>query len=541
MARHKKIGEILIDSGLISEETVDKALEEQKTLHLRLGEILIKKGYISPEGVIKALARQYKMEVINIHDIKIPPHVVVQIPESMIRKHLILPVKIEKRNITIAMWDPLNMECLREVEFYTGLRTSPVLAPKETIMEAIEYYYRFLDGNINIKEIISTRTSERDRELANIEGEEFSPPIIKLVNMILIDAIESRASDIHIEPFQNSLIIRFRIDGVMIEKARMDRPLQQAIISRLKILSNLDIAEKRLPQDGGFRVRIKDREVDLRLSTLPVVNGEKVVIRILDRTHTTLSIDDLGFSEREYGIVEKLLARRRGIILITGPTGSGKTTTLYAFINRIKTEGLNIVTIEDPVEYMIEGINQVQVKPDIGLTFARCLRSILRQDPDVILVGEIRDIETAEMCLRAALTGHLVLSTLHTGDGASTITRLVDLKIPPYILASTVEAIISQRLVRILCNKCKKKGKGHNMFEATGCYRCNHTGYYGRTGIFEIFLFTQQMRRLIVDGASEEELREFARREGIRSLMDNGEEKLYKGLTTHEEIYRVIE
>lgn len=471
----------------------------------------------------------------DVNKLAIVSKALLAIPEEMAKRHLILPVRIENKTLIAVISDPLNIEGVQEMEFSCGMKMHPLIGDQSAVTEAIAYHYKY-DASVESM----TDFSPSAVNVPDIEKGEQSAPIIKIINLLLTEAVENRASDIHIEPSKDFVIVRFRIDGVLMERTRLSPWVQGPITSRIKILARLNIAEKRLPQDGGFRSRIAGRDIDMRVSTLPVSIGEKTVIRILDQSHTTALLEDLGLSEKDYARMQILIQRKKGIILVTGPTGSGKTTTLYAMINRIRSGMINIVTVEDPVEYNIQGINQVQVRSDIGLSFARCLRAILRQDPDVILVGEIRDEETAEIAFRAAMTGHLVLSTLHTNDAVSTITRLVDIGIPRYIIASTVIGIISQRLVRRLCPACKKTGD-NNACLPQGCYPCNRTGYHGRTGVFEIFTITPGIREIIVSGGQEGAIRDAVAGQGIDNLLDDAFDKVKKGVTTLEEVYRVVE
>lgn len=535
MEKTKRIGELLIEEGIISEDTARRTAEGQKVLYnRRFGDLLIEQNMASENDVARVLSKQYRLKFVDVNTLRVMPEAVLSVPEDMARKHVILPVSITNKILTAVISDPLNIEGIKEIEFYTSMKVQPVIGAKGAILKAAKHHYRF-DSSIEPVTDMSSDTVA----VPDIDTEAISAPVIRLVNMLMSEAVESRASDIHIEPSREHVTVRFRIDGVLIERTRLHPWLHSPITSRIKILSRLNIAERRLPQDGGFRTRLGGKDIDIRVSTLPVSGGEKVVIRILDQSHTEVSLEGIGLSEQDYNRMESLVMRKKGIILVTGPTGSGKTTTLYAIINRIKSTMTNIVTVEDPIEYNITGINQVQVKSGIGLTFARCLRSILRQDPDVILVGEIRDEETAEIAFRAAMTGHLVLSTLHTNDATSTISRLIDIGIPPYIIASTVVGIVAQRLVRRCCPSCKKRED--SAYLPGGCYMCSHTGYYGRTGIFEILTITTDIKELIVAGKPEDTIKTAAKDAGAGSLADDAFSKVKQGITTQEEVYRVVE
>ena len=535
MGNYKRLGEMLVDDGVINEDVAKSVIEEQRHTHIRFGEILVGRRLVSGDDIARALSMQYRLEYADVNRLSIMSDVFSFIPESMAKRHIIIPVRVENKTLITVVSDPLNVEGIKEVEFYSGMKVHPMVGARDAIIEAIKYNYRFDNFIENVASVSSSEVYTTDAD-----KEEIAAPIINLVNMLLSEAVENRASDIHIEPTEENVAVRFRIDGVLVERAKLHQWINRPLTSRLKILARMNIAERRLPQDGGFRNRIGGRDVDMRVSTLPVTGGEKTVIRILDQSQTMVTLEDPGLSGQHYMQINSLIQRKKGIILVTGPTGSGKTTTLYSIINRIKSGMINIVTVEDPVEYKINGINQVQVKPDIGLTFARCLRSILRQDPDVILVGEIRDEETAEIAFRAAMTGHLVLSTLHTNDAVSTITRLIDIGIPRYIIASTVIGIIAQRLVRCLCPSCKKLGEG-NRFVPSGCFLCSRTGYFGRSGVFEIFTITPAIKEIIVSEGDEDDIKRAVSDQGTRSLPDDAFDKVKQGLTTSEEVYRVIE
>ncbi|MCC6543824.1 MAG: Flp pilus assembly complex ATPase component TadA [Nitrospirae bacterium] len=531
MGAYKRIGELLEQVGIISIDSIDKVLAEQNGAHLRFGEILICKGLASEDDIAKTLSIQHGLKYYDVRNLAVMPDVLLLVPEDLAKRHSVLPVCIKDKTLHIITPDPLDMDAVKEIEFFSGMKIKTLIGSRSAITEAIRYHYRFESSVSEFKGLASPS--------GNIPAPETggkSAPIIRLVNMLLSEAVENRASDIHIEPSGDSVAIRYRIDGALLEKTRIHSGIHGPLTSRLKILARLNIAERRLPQDGGFRLRLLEREIDVRISTLPVTGGEKTVIRILDNTQTTVSLENLGLSQHEYSTIQSLINRKKGIILVTGPTGSGKTTTLYAIINRIKSGMLNIVTVEDPVEYKIPGINQVHARSDIGLTFARSLRSILRQDPDVILIGEIRDEETAAIAFRAAMTGHLVLSTLHTNDSVSAITRLSDIGIPGHIMASTIIGIVAQRLVRKLCPHCGRDGNTQ-----AACYYCNRTGFLGRTGIFEIFTITPAVREHIVSGGTETSVRKAAAESGMMNLFNDATAKVRQGITTEEEVYRVID
>ncbi len=563
----KRLGDLLFEVGLITKEGLDKALGEQKKTGKRLGEILTNQGLVSELMIAQTLASQLGYKYVDLNEVELEPEALLMIPESLARKHLAIPISIKNKCLTVSMVDPLDYESIRDLGFHSGLEINPMIASKREILNTIERNY--LDTSLenivqesqqnfndSILQIIPDITTTD--EIKTIEERARLAPIIKLANLIMTRAIKSRASDIHIEPSLKGLKVRCRIDGLLDEQMQLPKWVQNPLISRIKVLANLDISERRMPQDGAVRVRSDHREIDLRISCLPTQYGEKVVIRILDQSRQIITPETLGLSKKDLVLLSSLIRRRKGLILVTGPTGSGKTTSLYSMINRIKSETTNILTVEDPIEYSIEGINQTQVNPDIGLTFARCLKSILRQDPNVILIGEIRDAETAEIAFRAAITGHLVLSTLHTGDAPSTITRLIDIGIPRFLVASLLVGVIAQRLVRCVCPKCKEPTKPSEeslislniprdalknitFYYGKGCSYCNYTGYQGRSGLFEILILTTRLREMISANASEQDIRAAALAEKMSSLGEDGLNKVREGITTVEELVRVIE
>ncbi len=565
--KKKRLGDLLYEAGVVSREKLDEALAEQKRTGKRLGELLINCKIVSEADIAQTLASQLGFNYIDLAATAIEPEAISLIPESLARKNLAIPIYFDKKYLTVAMVDPLDYEAITDLKFYSNYEIRPVISTKKMILEAIDQYY-YLNDSVDdiVKEttdpsedlLIQMVPELTDVDLRDVEKKSQLAPIIRLLNLILTKAIKARASDIHIEPYRKYCNVRFRIDGILKEEMRLPKWVQGALTSRVKVLASLDIAERRLPQDGGIRVKAEQKEIDLRISTLPTSYGEKVVIRLLDQSRTIISLETLGPSKKDCSMIESFINRKKGIILVTGPTGSGKTTTLYALINRIKSEEINIITVEDPVEYSIEGINQIQVNPEIGLTFANSLRSILRQDPDVILIGEIRDLETAEIAFRAAMTGHLVLSTVHTNDAPSTITRLIHLGLPRYLVASLVVGVIAQRLVRCVCPRCKESQKppvetllslripaeaweNAVFYYGRGCNYCHGTGYQGRMGLFEVLELTPKIRELILNGASEAEIRTSALAAKMGSLGEDGINKAKEGVTTIEELLRVIE
>ena len=560
----KRLGEFLVETGLISEEGLTRALSEQRVRRGKLGEVIVSLDLASETEIAQALSLQLGIPSIDLKNTPVEPQAIELIQEKVARKHLIIPVAIDQRELHLAMADPLSFEAFEDVRFASGYTIKPFIATRTDILWAIDQHYH-LGASLStiVKDIVDERMVEvvhgdsgetEGKDLDDLRKKSEAAPVIRMVNLIVAEAVEQRASDIHIEPTKTSLQIRNRIDGILRRTMELPKWVQGAVISRVKIMAKMDIAEKRLPQDGRIGVRVGGRGLDLRVSTVPASYGEKVVIRILDSTNATIPLEALGLSPAELGKMEDIISRPQGILLITGPTGSGKTTTLYGILNRIKSVEDNITTIEDPIEYELEGINQVAVQEKIGLSFATMLRSMLRQDPDIIMVGEMRDLETTTIAVQAALTGHLVLSTIHTNSCVATVTRLRDLGVPSYLIASTIIGIVAQRLVRAICAKCRVKkdptekdvlrlGLKANVpvYRGEGCSACGGTGYRGRTGIYEILPFTQPIRDLIASNATENELRQMAISRGVVTLGRAALEKVTSGITTADEVYRVVE
>lgn len=556
-----RLGEILIEQGIINPAQLEKALTEQNKHGLdpkRIGRYLIELGYVNEEDVTKALGIQFDLPVMRLEGLRIKPEVLNLLPESMARRFNIIPLFKVAEELTIAIADPTNFSLLDMdvVSSETGCKIVSVIAANSEISKAIERYYSKkmapdISEQLDKAGFASISRSELDE--LNIAGAELST--IKTVDNVLLQAVEDGASDIHIEPGPVNLSVRFRIDGILQEHTTFQMRMHPGILSRIKILSSLNIAERQKPQDGRIQLKIGGKEFDIRVSTLPAYHGEKVVLRLLNRESVKVSIEDLGFSERNHNTFLELIKEPYGIILVTGPTGSGKTTTLYAAINEINSVKKNIITIEDPIEYQLPIINQVQVNPKKDLTFANALRSILRQDPDVIMIGEIRDPETASIAAESALTGHLVFSTLHTNDAPSSITRLIDMGIEPFLLSPSLLGIIAQRLVRKICPKCKEEYlpskaelntvrldsqiEGVKFSRGSGCDHCKHTGYKGRTGIHEILVADEKIRELIVNRASVGIIREEAAKTGFKDMRFDGLKKVIAGITTVEELLRV--
>ncbi len=565
MAVREKVGEILTKEGLITEEDLEKAIQHQRKSGGKLGDVLIAMGFVTEKEIAAALGKQLEIPYLSIASGGLRPAkeqgLENLIPEAASRKYLVLPISRTFDSLTVAVVDPLDFIVIDNLRKITKCDVNPVITTKAEIMQAIDEFYGPKDIFKEAIEKSYTRET-KERTLEEIDEEEVlsldrliakaeEAPVVKLVDLIVKQAIEEGASDIHIESLESRMRLRYRIDGVLQEKPPPAPHLQLAIISRIKILSKLDIAEKRLPQDGSFVMKLDDRFVDFRISTIPTIYGEKVVIRILDRSQLPLDLTQLGFESSQIKIFREAIYKPYGLVFLTGPTGSGKTTTLYAALNEINTADKNIITIEDPVEYRLEGVNQVQAKPQIGLNFANALRSYLRQDPDVILVGEVRDLETAEICIRAALTGHLVLSTLHTNDAASAITRLMDIGIEPYLLNPSLIIVAAQRLVRKLCSACKEayeptkdiekhlKIKKDLIFKAKGCEQCRRTGYSGRVAVYEVIPIDADFRSLVSKRASSDTVKDLAKQKGYLTLWDSGIRKVEEGITSIEEVMRV--
>lgn len=579
-----KLGQMLLKAGIIDQKQLENALENQREEGGRLGYNLVKMDLISEEELNNYLSRQNRIEAVNIDKVKIPQEVLNLVSAKLALRYEVVPVEKEGRKLVVAMADPQNLFTIDDLRFSLGMEIEPHICASSMIQRALHKFYGESDAMVPIEDV--EKLKENEKELLDDEPQEedelllgdeafFSlieeddeeeldedlamdlsnSPVVKLVNSVIADAVKRGASDIHFEPFEKFIRIRYRIDGVLHEIMRPSRKYRQAMVSRLKILGGMNIAEHNLPQDGRTKVRVRDRFVDMRLSTLPTLFGEKVEVRLLDRSKVQLNLDLLGFDDETLYLFRRAIKRPFGIVLVTGPSGSGKTTTLYSALTELNDVGVNIMTAENPVEFNLKGINQVQMNEDVGLTFAKALRAYLRQDPDIIMVGEIRDQETSEIAIRAALTGHLVLSTAHTNDAPSTINRLVDMGTEPYMLSTSLVCICSQRLIRKVCGNCKtpvsiskeaiieagvepERFKGITFYEGTGCAKCNQTGYSGRIGIYEVMPIDDEMRGLIEGDANSIELEKAALRKGMVSLREAALRKLEKGLTTFEEVVR---
>ena len=564
-----RLGELLVKAGKITTEQLEEALSAQQGEGGRVGTHLVKMGFIDDDDLVEFLSQRYGVPAINLGEIEVDDSIISIIPAEVARKYTILPVSKAGAKLTIAMVDPTNVFAMDDVKFMTGYNVEPVVASDSSLRSSIDQYYGSTHS-IELKKVMEDLTDtddadlevleeEEDLDLEALEEESEEAPVVRLVNIIMTDAIKKGASDIHIEPYEKEFRVRYRLDGILYEMMRPPLRLKEAITSRLKIMSKLDIAEKRLPQDGRIKIKTriggKVKDLDFRVSVLPTIFGEKIVLRLLDKDNLMLDMTRLGFEPESLRRFEQAILKPFGMVLVTGPTGSGKTNTLYSALQRINTPETNIMTAEDPVEFNLMGVNQVQMKEQIGLNFAAALRSFLRQDPNIILVGEIRDFETAEVAIKAALTGHLVLSTLHTNDAPSSINRLMNMGIEPFLVASSVNLIAAQRLVRKICTSCKepidvpeqalldvgftdKEIKALTLFRGRGCERCGGTGYKGRLGLFEVMDVDEEVRELILSGGSANELRQQSIENGMLGLRESGLQKIREGVTTIEEVIR---
>lgn len=564
-----RLGEILVQKDLLSIDQLSSALKHQREHGGWLGSILIQLSYVSEDTIANVLSEQYGVPFVTLNNFEFDPKVIRLIPMETAIRYQVLPLKKVGTTLTVATTDPTNLLALDLIKFTTGYNVQPVVTPQSSIAEAIEKHYGTAQ-TVVLQEVYDQLESEGEYELdlssqeddldtLELEKASSEAPIVKLVNLILGEAIRQGSSDIHLEPYEAEFRVRYRIDGVLYNMMNPPVKLRDAIISRIKIMSNLDISERRLPQDGRIKMHISQngrrKELDCRVSSLPTLFGEKVAVRILDRERLPVDLSLLGLEPESWKRLEQAIEKPYGMLLVTGPTGSGKTTTLYTSLSKLNTPHVNIMTAEDPVEFNFPGINQVQTKEQIGLSFAVALKSFLRQDPNIIMVGEIRDLETAEIAFKAALTGHLVLSTLHTNDAPSTIHRLVDMGVEPFLVASTVNLICAQRLVRMVCENCKEKietperalmdigfsrkeAKDLEIYQGAGCSRCNETGYKGRVGLYEVMEVTRAIENLILDGSKPAQLRQQAKEEGMLTLRDSGLEKIRSGQTTIDEVLR---
>jgi type IV pilus assembly protein PilB len=555
--------DILIRDGIISKEQLNEAEQMAREQDSNVGNCLVKLGYATGEEVTRAMARHHGLQYVDLSELKIPDDVIAMVPESVARENAILPMSVEDDALRVIVSDPFDIETIEKLRFILNRKVETALSPRDSILEAINRYYGQVEGesaDSMLQEFTDTAIDFTETEETNLSSDEVvdesSAPVVRLVQLMISEAVQLRASDIHIEPFEDRIRIRYRIDGVLIERDSPPRRLLGAILSRVKILSKLDIAERRRPQDGRIKVTVGEKELDLRVSVIPTNHGQSVVMRLLDKDNIKVGIRQLGLGQGDFEKFQSLIRRPNGIILVTGPTGSGKTTTLYAALNALNRPDRKIITAEDPVEYYLAGINQVEVKHSIGLDFARIIRSMLRQAPNIILVGEMRDTETASMGIQASLTGHLVFSTLHTNDAPSAITRMVDIGVPGYLVASSVIAVLAQRLVRVICNRCKQPymppdsvledagisretAKNASFARGKGCSYCQRKGYRGRLAVFEIMMVTSRVREKIFNNSPTTEIRELAIQEGMSTLYIDGLRKAMDGVTSLDEVYRV--
>jgi len=551
----KQLGQILIEQGLITSAQLEQALEEHRKTPKSLGRVLIDLQLIKEADLVRALAEQVGLEFVDLADYHIDPSSTMLLPDALARRYRAIPIGERDGKLLVAMSDPANVYALDDIRTITNRDVQPVVATAADVEQAIQKFAG-MDGQVEALASQASEQLESDEEQLEAALEE--APIVKLVQAIMTQAVGDRASDVHIEPTERDVRVRFRVDGVLHDVMHSPKNIQGGLISRLKVMADLNIAEKRVPQDGRISMRVGGRTLDLRVATLPTVYGEKIVIRVLDKSQALLRLEDLGFSDDSYKRFSASFSKPYGAILVTGPTGSGKSTTMYATLNILNEEDRNIITVEDPVEYRLDGVNQMQVNPKAGLTFASALRSILRADPDIVLIGEIRDKETATIAIEAALTGHLVLSSLHTNDAASAISRLVEMEVETFLVASAIDCVVAQRLFRVLCERCKEAYKPEHaellaagypdwlipeietLYRPTGCSACSNTGYRGRAGLYEVMPMSEEIQRLTVDRASADELRKTAIEQGMMTLRDDGLEKARMGRTSIGEIARVV-
>ncbi len=562
-----KVGEILLHEGIITQEMLDHALEEQKRNGARLGSTLMKLGYLKEAELLNALSKHFGVSSIDLKNAELDKSILKLIPADLAAKYLIVPISRFGRTLTVAMINPGDVTALEDIKFATGFEIKPVVASEERMLQIIREHYdvqkllsdvmyeiETADVSETSVQIVEEEEQKAEEDLSNVQDSKESGPALRLVSKIITDAVDMSVSDIHIEPYDKDLRIRFRIDGILHEVMNPPKKMHKAMATVVKVMAKLRVEEKRLPQDGRIKARIHNKIIDIRVSTVPTLFGEKIALRILDRSAIQLNLDLLGFEPDTLDSYRKAIKTPFGIVLVTGPTGSGKTTTLYSALSELNDPGLNIITAEDPIEYSLMGISQLQVQERIGLTFASALRAYLRQDPNIIMVGEIRDLETAQIAIRASLTGHLVLSTVHTNSAAATIIRLVNMDVEPFLIASTVLAVESQRLLRKVCDKCRKETTYPNevlvdagldskklnfpLYKGEGCPDCRGTGYRGRIGIFENMLVTARIRNMILKRATTEELEKAAVKDGMVTLRESALTKLRNGLTTVEEVIR---
>jgi len=551
----KQLGDILLEGGLVTSAQLQSAYDEHQKAGRALGRVLVDQGVLTESQLVAALAQQIGMRFVELADFPVDPSAVSLVPGPLARRYVVLPFGFEDGKLLLAMADPANFLAIEDVRAVTQTDVKPCVATRSDVLTAIDRHYR---ADSDLDDLTAILDVEEEEDLSKVREAVDDAPIVKYVNALITQAIQDRASDIHLEPTERDLRVRYRIDGVLHEIMRSPRSIQSGVISRLKIMSDINIAERRIPQDGRLSVNANGKKIDLRVATLPTVWGEKVVMRILDNSTARLDLTDLGFSDANFERFSRSFAKPYGMILVTGPTGSGKSTTLYATLNILNRSEVNIITVEDPVEYRLPGVNQVQVNNKAGLNFASALRSILRSDPDIVLIGEIRDHETAQIAVEAALTGHLVLSTLHTNDAPSAITRLTEMGIEPFLVGSAVDCVLAQRLARLLCKKCKEEYTPTpdaliaarfpwvdgqplpTLYRPVGCSQCSKTGYKGRLALHEVMPMSEQLELLTVEHAPASQITDIARQQGMITLRDDGMAKVIRGVTSIDEILRVV-
>lgn len=548
MQKRKRLGDLLIESGLITDVQLESALSNKKRDE-KLGDVLLKEGYITEQQLIEVLEFQLGIPHINISQYPIEQDTVKILPKDIAKRHQVMPIRTEENQLLVAMADPMDYFAIEELRISTGYQIIPAIATKDELQQTINKFYDLQDSVAEAMEDFLPADALEEAEITDEDS-----PVVRLVNQIITSAVGQHASDIHFDPQETELKIRYRVDGILRAERTLPKSIQNMLIARIKIMADLNITENRIPQDGRIKMTVNFKPVDMRISTLPSSFGEKIVMRILDLTQTLAGLDKIGFTPENEATFREMIQRPNGIVLMTGPTGSGKSTTLYAGLNQLNDESVNIITVEDPVEYQLEGVNQVEVNEAVGMTFATGLRSILRQDPDIIMVGEIRDFETAQISIRASLTGHLVLSTLHTNSAVAALTRLIDMGVEPFLISSSLSGVVAQRLVRRVCRDCRATRELttrereifseanipiENVTYGKGCANCRQTGYRGRIAIHEVLKIDQQIQQFITESASTNEINQYVRDKGMLFLLDDGLVKVAEGLTTTEEILRI--
>ena len=557
-----RLGDLFVREGLITEQQLQEALREARESKTRIGYALVKLGFVAEDELTRALAKQFRVPAVDLEKVKVEEKILKLVPEDVAMKHRVLPLRKVGRTLTVAMANPTDMGAIDNLKFLTRYEIEPVIVGEYTLQKHLEDYYGLGEtgmqemlGDLLEEEVEVVEEEEEDVSVDALEAEVDKAPVVKFINGLLTDAVMKGVSDIHIEPYEKEMRVRYRIDGALQEVMKPPMKMKAALTSRIKILADLNIAERRVPQDGRIKLKMKNKVVDFRVSTLPVIFGEKIVLRILDKGNLTFDLANFGFEPKAEKDFMEAIANPYGMVLVTGPTGSGKTTTLYSALSKVNSEEVNIMTAEDPVEYNLHGINQVLVRNEIGMTFAAALKAFLRQDPNIIMVGEVRDLETGGIAIKAALTGHLVLSTLHTNDAPSTVTRMIDMGLEPFNVAAALNLVTAQRLVRRICENCKREAQysdevlemaklpkdwieNHTLYKGDGCDKCGGTGYKGRQGLYEVMAMSSRLRKLIMQEASTDDLREAAIEQGMLTLRMDGLKKLERGITSLEEVMK---